>query len=86
MDNITKALILGLAIAVAYSVAAKMDKNAADATAEEVFLFPQFSISASAEKNTDSKEVEYAFKLSEILDSLEKATTQSVRSAEDRGW
>lgn len=70
MDNITKALILGLAVAVAYSVASKMNSEPSEAEANEVFLFPQLSISASADKRSDSKDLVYAFKLSEILDSL----------------
>ncbi len=79
MDKITKALLLGLAIAVAYTAATRMSaQTEPDTAASEVFLFPQFSLSAAADRSPDvkssgSEEVVYAFKLSEILDSLSEA-------------
>ena len=71
MDRITKALLLGLAITVAYTAASRMSEKY-ETTAQQVFLFPQLSVSAAADRHekTDSEDVEFAFKLSEILDSF----------------
>ncbi|MBR1724875.1 MAG: hypothetical protein IJ723_07670 [Ruminococcus sp.] len=77
MDKFFKAIIAGFLIAVLAAAVVPGGDTDASASAE-VFLFPQLSISAasdrtptgSGQKNSDSPEVVYAFKLSEILDSL----------------
>ena len=74
MDRLVKALMFGLAAAVAYSAATKAVERETSAreAAEQVFLFPQLSVSAAADRDetSDSEDVEFAFKLSEILDSF----------------
>ena len=72
MDKLFKAVIAGFLTAVLLAALAPVGSDAEPS----VFLFPQLSISAacdktpSGQKNTDSPEVVYAFKLSEILDCL----------------
>lgn len=76
MDRLIKAVIGGFLIALLAAAMTPSKKN--EDHEKQVFLFPQLSISAAADKsenknkNSDSSEVVFAFKLSEIIESVSK--------------
>ena len=73
MDKFIKAMIAGFFISLLLTAMAPSKESAA---AEEVFLFPQLTMSAAADRNgSEETEIVCAFKLSEILDSLRSSRT-----------
>lgn len=73
MDRFFKALLAGFMITVLFK-AFTASAGSSDDVDEQMLLFPQLSISAAADKDggsgDESDEIVYAFRLSEIIDSI----------------